>query len=59
MDGLTREKTRPNLFRETKFSGASTNGDRENNVPSSDLTTSRIANHTRLMPSLLNMITIN
>ena len=39
----------------TKLSG--TNGDRENSVFSVQLTTRRIGNHTRLMPSLLKVMT--
>ena len=41
--------------RETKLSGA--NGDRVNFVFPVQLTTSRIGNHTRLMPSLLKVMT--
>ena len=55
MSGLMRDGTRPNLTRETKLSGA--NGDREIPVFPVELTTSRIGNHTRLMPSLLKVMT--
>ena len=46
---------RPNLTRKTKFSGA--NGDSENSVFPFQLTTSRIGNYIRLMPSLLEVMT--
>ena len=56
MSVLTRDGTgRPNLTRETKLSGA--NGDRENSVSPVQLTTSRTGDHTRLMPSLLKVMT--
>ena len=42
-----------NIARETKLSGA--NGDRENSIFHVQLTTSRISNHTRLMPNLLKV----
>ena len=45
----------PNLTRETKLSGA--NGDRENSIFLVQLTTSRIGNHTRLIPNLLKVTT--
>ena len=54
MSGLTRDgMAEPNS--RDKLSGA--NGDRENSVFSVQLTTSRIDNYTRLMPSLLNVMT--
>ena len=56
MSGLTRDGRQPNLTRETKLSGA--NGDREYSIfPTVQLTTSRIRYHTRLMPSLLKVMT--
>ena len=47
---------RPNPSRETTFSGA--NGDREIFIFPVKRTTSRICNHTRLIHSLLNVLTI-
>ena len=56
MSGLTRDGTgRPNLTREINLSGA--NGDRKKSVFPDQLTTSRIGNHTRLMPSPLKVMT--
>ena len=45
------------MFRETKFSGAS--GDREASMSSVQLTTSRIGNLTRLIHTLLYVMTIH
>ena len=47
----------PNPYRETKFSGA--NGDREMSIFPVQLTTSRIGNLTRLIHSLLYVMTIH
>ena len=52
---MTRDGT-SNLSRDTKFSGA--NEDREMLIVPVPLTSSRIGNLTRLMPSLLNVIII-
>ena len=57
MSGLTRDGRRPNPFRETKFSGA--NGDREIYIFSVQLTTSKIGNLTRLLHTLLHVMTLN
>ena len=48
---------RSNPSRETKFSGA--NGDRENGIFSVQLVTSRIGNLTRLIHTLLHVMTIH
>ena len=48
---------RPDLPRETKFSGAT--GDREISVFPVQLTTSRIGNHIRLIHTLLYVMTIH
>ena len=47
---------RPNPSRETKLSGA--NGDKENGIFTVQLNTSRIGNHTRLIHTLLKVLTI-
>ena len=54
MSRLTQDGT-ANLTHETKLSGA--NEDRENSVFPVQLTTSKIGNHTRLMPNLLKVMT--
>ena len=51
------ESGKGNITHENKLSGA--NGDKENLVFSVHLTTSKIGNHTRLMPSLLKVMTIH
>ena len=57
MSGLMRDGTgRPDLSRETKFLGAS--GDRRNFIFPVELTTSRIGNLTRLIHTLLYVMTI-
>ena len=48
---------RPNLSRETKFSGA--NGEREKTIFPVQLITSKIGNHTRLIPTLLKVLIIH
>ena len=53
--GLTRDGT-AELSRDTKFSGA--NGDKEKNVFPDQLTTSGINNLTRLIHTLLKVLTI-
>ena len=57
MSGLTRDGIAEPNSRKTKLSG--TNGDRENPIFLVQLTTSRIGNHTRLMPNLLKVTTKN
>ena len=52
MSRLTRAGTLPNPFRETEFSDANGDKDREKNIFSVRLTTSRIGNLTRLNLSL-------
>ena len=56
MSRLTWGTGRPNLSRETKFAGA--NGDREILIFPAQLTTSRIGNLTRLIHTLLYVMTI-
>ena len=56
MSRLARGTGRPNLSRETNFSGA--NGDREKNIFPVQLTTSRIGNLIRLILTALKVMII-
>ena len=52
---LTRDEKAESNSRDQHFAGAK--GDREHSVIPVQLTTSRIGNHARLMPSLLKVMT--
>ena len=54
MSRLTRDGTAEPHSRHQELSGA--NGDRENGIFPVQLTTSRVSNHTQLMPSLLKLM---